>query len=500
MFFLLQLLLINGVAVTTGVHETCPHPLSTEYDTLSFDESDLDLHPFQNLTIITCAAGFPRYRAQSSYLLSIYYLQNNNLIGGYQYAVRFLEIEPFNCRGHLLISWIYLHLKSSHRASFYREIALSLDPLCTIHSSLFNNFLILPFILPPTPTLPLHDPFLLAIINTLKSADRDGNSDINLYSIFLSFQRNYPEHIVDSSIYSYELFLNQYERIFSPSSDSPLMIPTLATRLDLSQEWPLEHLVYVFNWSVVQNIFGETVLGLFDAITRLGIPSGITSSTHHLSHNRDVIIKPVGGPYTTRIDINYVIWNFEKNPNVAAQGDQENIGFITDACGREESAYQYDYFTSCTTYWESIPTSMAKWKVIQPKLSTILNKVGIDTLPHLVPTFLPLTIIQFSLLKANFQRLKFPSPSFDFFLGSLRSTSVGDTSSHQPIDILFLGSHNSHREKVHKMFLNLEKEENLKIRFYFQYDAFDFARETLIDQAKVGSLPLPPSPYSYRSC
>jgi hypothetical protein len=35
------------------------------------------------------------------------------------------------------------------------------------------------------------------------------------------------------------------------------------------------------------------------------------------------------------------------------------------------------------------------------------------------------------------------------------------------------------------MFLKLAEEEELNIGFYFRYDAFDFARETLIDQAKV---------------
>jgi hypothetical protein len=64
----------------------------------------------------------------------------------------------------------------------------------------------------------------------------------------------------------------------------------------------------------------------------------------------------------------------------------------------------------------------------------------------------------------------------------LKETQVN---SHQPIDILFLGSHNSHREKVHQMFLKLAEEEELNVGFYFRYDAFDFARETLIDQAKV---------------
>lgn len=70
--------------------------------------------------------------------------------------------------------------------------------------------------------------------------------------------------------------------------------------------------------------------------------------------------------------------------------------------------------------------------------------------------------------------------------------------SHHPIDILFLGSHNTHRERVKLMFQKLASEEDLRIDFHFQYDGFDFVRENLIDQAKV-SPTLHPSPHSHRS-
>jgi hypothetical protein len=57
--------------------------------------------------------------------------------------------------------------------------------------------------------------------------------------------------------------------------------------------------------------------------------------------------------------------------------------------------------------------------------------------------------------------------------------------SYHPIDILFLGSHNAHREKVQRMFQKLAVEEQIRADFYFKYDTFDFVRENLIDQAKV---------------
>ena len=66
--------------------------------------------------------------------------------------------------------------------------------------------------------------------------------------------------------------------------------------------------------------------------------------------------------------------------------------------------------------------------------------------------------------------------------------------SHHPIDILFLGSHNSHRERVQRMFQKLASKEDLRIDFHFQYDSFDFVRENLIDQAKVSSALQPSSP------
>lgn len=79
------------------------------------------------------------------------------------------------------------------------------------------------------------------------------------------------------------------------------------------------------------------------------------------------------------------------------------------------------------------------------------------------------------------------------FLGRLRQRQsrlgVDVTVDHKdlsrPIDILFYGYQNPHREKVRKMFEKLAEENDLHIRFYLNYTAFGLVKETLIDQAKV---------------
>ncbi len=55
----------------------------------------------------------------------------------------------------------------------------------------------------------------------------------------------------------------------------------------------------------------------------------------------------------------------------------------------------------------------------------------------------------------------------------------------RPIDILFYGNTNPHREKVWKMFEKLAQEHHLRIEFHLNYKAFGFIKESLIDQAKV---------------
>jgi hypothetical protein len=366
--------------------------------------------------------SYQQYIPTSSLYLSLRYLQRSNYYGAYQYAVRLLEMEPYHCNGHLILSLIYSsYSKTKHHASFFYEIALEYNPSCRLPSGLFHDHHLSSIILSsqqlndePSDPLDLH---LDAIRESI-------NGKRTLYQIFLFVAENYPQFVSDFSISSFELFLQRIQLLLPLSqtcedvSEQIIPIPTTNTRLNFFQQWPIyEQIAYVYNWPLVQNVFGETVLGLSDALSRLGIPNSITPSPSKLMSD-EVIIKPVGGPRNTRTDLNYVIWNFEKNPNVAQEGDQVNIGFILNACEREESAYEYSYFTSSVTYWESIPTSILKWKAIQPQLASLLESVGVHDLPHLVPTFLPLTTIQFSILQTNFRGLftSFPSLPSIFFL------------------------------------------------------------------------------------
>lgn len=432
---------------------------------------------------LLCWMSFQEYRSKSAYYLSIHYLLNHNYIGGYHYAIRLLELEPFNCYGHLLLSWIYFQMDKEYSSSFYMEIAFSLNESCHINHPPFDDFISLPIILSKCDKLSTDDSLFEAVTELI-----DGKRTLG--QIFLLLQTQYHHLIPDFSIYSLERFI-QTVQVFQNCHETKtcinptFLIPTTFARVNFDQLWLMDKVLYIYNWPVVQNIFGETVVGLSDAFSRLGMPNAIISTTSEMKEN-DVIIKPVGGPMSVRLDINYVIWNFEKNPNLAKKGDQINIGFTKNACDREESAYEYSYFTLCTTYWESIPTSMIKWRAIQPQLSSILQSKGIPNLPHLVPTFLPLSTIQFSVLMRNFKgRIYslFNSIFFDFSLKDLVGKYPQD--SHQPIDILFLGSYNLHREIIRQKFLQLSRDYNIRVDFHFQYDAFEFARENLIDQAKV---------------
>ncbi len=159
-----------------------------------------------------------------------------------------------------------------------------------------------------------------------------------------------------------------------------------------------------------------------------------------------------------------------------------------DACDREESAYERNYFLASSTYWESIPTSSAKWKLIQPQVQSILKGTDDNGLPHFVPTFLPLHTIQFSLVAENFKG-RLCLLRWLLYLVRLQQSrplwNLDHKDRSRPIDILFYGSLNPHREKVWKMFEKLAQENNLRIEFHLDYKAFGFVKETLIDQAKV---------------
>lgn len=55
----------------------------------------------------------------------------------------------------------------------------------------------------------------------------------------------------------------------------------------------------------------------------------------------------------------------------------------------------------------------------------------------------------------------------------------------RPIDILFYGNSNEHREALFTEFTSMAKSNNLRIEFKMSYNLFGSHKESLIDQAKV---------------
>jgi hypothetical protein len=57
--------------------------------------------------------------------------------------------------------------------------------------------------------------------------------------------------------------------------------------------------------------------------------------------------------------------------------------------------------------------------------------------------------------------------------------------SSRPIDVLFYGSSNPHREELRKEFQQIAAENNLRVLFRLDYDVFDLVRDSLVEQSKV---------------
>lgn len=65
------------------------------------------------------------------------------------------------------------------------------------------------------------------------------------------------------------------------------------------------------------------------------------------------------------------------------------------------------------------------------------------------------------------------------------SYSATNIDTSQPIDILFYGSSNPHRERIKLQFDQLAALLDLRVEFHLDYGAFDLERDSLVERSKV---------------
>lgn len=124
--------------------------------------------------------------------------------------------------------------------------------------------------------------------------------------------------------------------------------------------------------------------------------------------------------------------------------------------------YSYEYISEAKGIWESVVLNLVKWP----------EYVSNNFLPALVPVQ---TILQSKVVNQFVAKACVISECDD----------LADLDAMRPIDILFFGASNPHRDYVHKLFRQLAEEKKLNVKFYFDYAFFGVERELAIQQSKI---------------
>lgn len=358
---------------------------------------------------LLCVRENIEYSSIVSNVLCSRLLQSNNLISAYRYSLRALEIVPDNAAATGCLARIYHKLGDFIRASYYAELVYS-NSLKDKHFDHATELLFIQmreslrhFVYPVSPprfNCPLSNNIdVCHLINKF-------NGSLTVLDVYKAFQAEFPVSHRGSSVLAREEFLELVTSVLSSQTDMFLHPPehtsiapfVTSFRGEFLEEtenekvcvkWPLHRTIFIYSDLQVYSTFGETAVGLSDALNKLGVPNSVVSVPE--AGDDSVVIKMVSGPAGKPEAKHYVVWNFEKAPTVAMPGAP--FGFIKDQCDREEAAYIIFYIENAHSFWDSIPSNMMKW-AFAPE--NITHKKHLPREPIFVPGFETDNVMRFT--------------------------------------------------------------------------------------------------------
>ena len=361
-----------------------------------------------NLDSIYCGLEYIQYSSIASNLLCHYYLEQHDLVAAYRYALRSLEIVPDRLEAIACLAAVNFNRLSFMRAAFYSEHVYHLAVKVPVESAGDHLFIHLrdtmpQAVYPKVSTearrhLQSSDSTLMKVANTL-----DGS--VSVWMAYMTLQKDLPSMLRGSSVLSKEEFLEYVEALLSPeehsgwfsssdvSSYDILESPFLREDIlvvedsDMCVQWPVDKSINICSLHQLYSTFGETNIGLSDALNKLGVSNRIPSTP--ISDTNNVLVRSTGGERLGDSPEKFIIWNFEKAATAAVCGSP--TGFIKDSCGREESAYANGYVNESMLYWESIPSNMIKWDRAP---EAVTHKSLLPQAPIYVPGFVPDNVLR----------------------------------------------------------------------------------------------------------
>lgn len=420
-----------------------------------------------------CELSSEEVKLHSTEKLCLIMLQKRKYESSMHYALQSLEQVPTYAPSLQCLAEAYFHMNDMLRASFFAEFSALADPSLRYLRSDQSFFEYLVSLNVASISLPSDIPVTSVLRDVIRDFVSSSSEAVTAYRLYVKYsttsngfanEASLGVYHTYSAIYRMHLFLNDLQALLSePASPPPQQLCPRVSSLP-QIKWPKHISVNIFSSPQLLRTFMETNVGLSDAFAMLGVPNRVSGGD---PVDPTVVHIMSGAPAAVvREGIVFVRWGFEKASTVQ-HPDSEIVGFTTTEEGLSETRFRHTFIIRAASFWESILSNMVYWSA--PSSNAHMLKSG----PYLVPSFVPYNVIQHSCIMQQ-ASMRYAQSTIDKI-----------SQKHQPIDILFFGNSNPHRESVRDEFMRAAKEMNWRVEFYMDYSLFGSKRDILIDLSKV---------------
>ena len=285
------------------------------------------------------------------------------------------------------------------------------------------------------------------------------------FSMARSHQSDYLFHRPST----YELFVHflHWRSIAYSFTSDTIQIANLLPPFQLKQvpavHWsPGKPIKILFDDIYGDAVFAETVQGLVGALERLRVPCKVV--TYVASADEESLYIIMFASAEAIKAKNFIFWNFEKNPSLVRPNEQVGLKhFENDYL--ETAVLPYDVIRNALGIWDYSETHLELWDTIFASIGS-RPPAGV----HIIRPLIEVDVVAEALVNTLV----------------VSSSSEDSSSEHDellPIDIIFFGSVNPHRQYVYDGFTQLAYEHGLRVEFH--RNTYGAQRNSLMDSAKI---------------
>jgi hypothetical protein len=373
-----------------------------------------------NLQGLRCALKYEKLRSRAYSILSFIYLQRRNYKIAFSYATRSSNTDPKNTLSYYALSILNHRTNTWAKSHFYLEVASAIETTLNLPFEISREREEimqqgLNALLYVSPEWQNHENLFI------RNIARQISQSSSLYDAYKSLQFASKTSRRGLSIVAMEDFLHIGCIVIN--CPSTLLYPAaqiihypfyhnqdVISSSEFCVKWPTDK-AFVLQFELTQiGIFGETMVALSDALSRLGIQHRISLFPSHINSTNEIIIHT--SINLTKLEgYNHIVWNFEKNPTVTRAATEDDdagrVNFMLNSCQRDIAKYPFSYINTSISYWESIPSALYRWATLPDDYRGAIQRGKGSTVPYLVPSFIPNNIILLEKIIQRFDGLIF---------------------------------------------------------------------------------------------